>query len=166
MLRMELSQALHHHQKTNPRTHSHVLHSVPLSKLFKGWPMQLRRQQQRPPPFLPCESCFNQIYPAFTSLVGFSVKKRPRVEPIPKNAFPHVIEKVCTFIITLPQTSYKSNGPLPRGSFPKPKLENFTTCELSLIMHHPAYVGFCAVSLPVAIFLSHCLIPTTIRSRV
>ena len=62
-LHTELSQVLRHLQKMNPRRHwhSHALHSVPLSRLFKDWPMQLQRQLQRPLSLLPCESYFNRI---------------------------------------------------------------------------------------------------------
>jgi len=77
--------------------------------------MQLQRQQQRPLPLLPCESCFNRILFAFTSWVVFSVKKRQRAEPIPKNAFPHVIEKACNFSMGFLRTSYRptSQGLVP-----------------------------------------------------
>ncbi|KAG6375468.1 hypothetical protein JVT61DRAFT_3026 [Boletus reticuloceps] len=74
------------------------------------------------------------------------VKKRQRPEPIPKNAFPHVIEKVCWACL---ERHTSPTGLLSRDLFRKQKPGNFTTFSLLDV-----------------ICLSLFLIQITIRSRV
>lgn len=107
--------------------------STPLLKPCKDWLMRLLRQQQPHLQTLPgmqhklTEPC-RPLKP-----LDHRVKKRKRAEPIPRNAFPHVVEKVSNVaLVSDPVCSCF----LFRVWSPIRKLESSSTCRFTHSSSH------------------------------
>lgn len=64
-------------------------------KLSKVWLMLPQRQQQLRRPLLKGRTICILFFLSSLNIVAHRVKKRKKAEPTPRNAFPHVVEKVC-----------------------------------------------------------------------
>jgi hypothetical protein len=92
---MELFPAQLRRQMMSRKIPYQGLPSMPLLRPFRVSPTLLRRQQQLLPRLRQGE--VSHICLHLSSHFDYRVKKRKKAEPIPRNAFPHVVEKVPTF---------------------------------------------------------------------